>query len=554
MSSFVSTILENLARAPHKASLTEIVPTGGPGSALEQRPVTNGELAELVARARSWLTHIGIRSGDRVALLGPNSAKWVALDLAIIAEGAIVVPLYSRQAASELAVMADDCTPAAVAVADAALLSALQAAWYGDAARACKHALYDAVFSHEKSASAPVHLLPDATVTIIYTSGSTGVPKGVELSYANVDFMLPTTETALGRIVKGPERDFVFHFLPFCFAGSRIMLWTQLRRGNGLLISTDLTRLVDEIKAANPSYYLNVPAVLERIRAGVGKVLAERGGIGRTLYEKGLAADASIRAGKGGALDKIALAAAQKFVFPKIKETIGSRLDFLVCGSAPLSPETQHWFELIGIPVFQVYGLTETTAIVTMDIPGGIDAGKVGHAIAGVEMKLGDGDELLTRGPHIFKGYWGKPDATAEVIKGGWFYSGDQAEIDPKGNLRVVGRVKNLMKPESGHWIAPEPIEEKLRDELPTIEHAVVIGHGRAYLTVLVTGPVTEPEVRAAIDAVNASLPHYKKLKKFKLFKETLTPEAGLLTANAKLKRRAIELHFRADIEALYAG
>jgi long-chain acyl-CoA synthetase len=543
--SFLQLMLDNLSRYPSKDLLTElqVTPQG-----THKVAFTCAAMSALVGQARGFLAAAGVTKGDRVALHGPNSARWVALDLAIMAEGAIVVPLYARQAASELAIMLDDCTPSLVIHADDTLRAAMAEAWGGQTRRA----LFHEVFAATASAAAPVELAPSDPVTIIYTSGSTGAAKGVVLTRANIDFMLPTTETALGRIVVSKERDFVFHFLPFAFAGSRIMLWTQLRRGNGLMISTDLTKLMDELKAADPSYYLNVPAVLERVRAGVGKVLKERGGIGHTLYEKGLAADKAIRDGKGGIGDKLALAAAKQFVFPKIKDTIGPRLDFLVCGSAPLSPETQHWFELIGIPVYQVYGLTETTAIVTMDQRGKVEAGKVGIAIDGVEMKLTEEAELITRGPHVFAGYWNKPEATAEVIKDGWFYTGDQAEIDSAGNLRVVGRVKNLMKPESGHWIAPEPIEEALRDALPTIEHAVVIGHGRPFLTVLVTGPVTEAEVAAAVETANASLVHYKKIKKFHVAKESMTPESGLLTANGKFKRRAIEAHYKGAIETLY--
>ena len=550
--SFIETLWNNLETAGQKTLLVEIHAGKSPPTV----PWTGAALLDLAQRARGFLDAAGINAGDRVALLGPNSARWIALDVAIMAHGAVVVPLYSRQAPSELAVMVKDAGASLVIAADAALLSGLQEALGAPGAVGSERrsALYDEVFGTAPNTTRPAPITAEATVTIIYTSGSTGIPKGVELSAANVDFMLPTTEGALGRIVKGADRDHVFHFLPFCFAGSRIMLWTQLRRRNLLMISTDLTKLVDELKAANPSYYLNVPAVLERIRLGVGKVLRDRGGIGLSLYEKGLAADVALRAGTGGLADKLALAAARRFVFPQIKATIGSRLDFLVCGSAPLSPETQRWFELLEIPVFQVYGLTETTAIVTMDQPDTAEPGKVGVAIPGVELRLGDGDELLTRGPHIFKGYWKNPEATAEVIQDGWFHTGDQAEIDARGNLRIVGRVKNLMKPESGHWIAPEPIEEALRDALPTIEHAVVVGHGRPFLVVLVTGAVSDAEVQTALDAVNATLPHYKKVKRFHRSAETLTPESGLLTANAKLKRRAIEQHFKAALQNVYGG
>jgi long-chain acyl-CoA synthetase len=539
--SFLGTIFENLAASPSQDALLEVVESGF-------NHVSRGQLSELIACARQSLSAQGVKPGDRVALLGGNSARWVAADLAILSEGATMVPLYVRQSGAEMAHAMNDCEPSAVIVADDSLAAALSEAW----PEHCPIVTYETLFSSEPTEKPPHDVGPDDVVTIIYTSGTSGPAKGVMLSRANVDFMLPTTQNALAGIVGERDGDKVFHFLPFCFAGSRMMLWTQLYRGNPLMISTDLNRLVAELQAADPNYYLNVPMVLERIRRGVGDTVRERGGIAQKLYEGGLDAAEKVREGTATTSDRITLAAAKKFVFPKIKEKIGPSLEFLVCGSAPLSADTQRWFETLGIPVYQVYGLTETTAIVTMDNPGSACGGKVGVAIDGVEMRVTDENELVTRGPHVFQGYWKRPDATESAIRDGWFHTGDQADIDDAGRLRIIGRVKHLLVMESGHNVPPEPIEEAIRTACPQIEHAFLVGHGRPFLSVIVTGPVSSAEVQDALDTVSGTLPHYKKLRKFFHSDELFTPENGLLTANSKMKRNVINAHFSDAIEAMY--
>lgn len=517
----------------------------------EQRPTTAAQLLELVARARTSLRSAGVKPGDRVALLGPNSSRWVAADLAILAEGAIVVPLYSRQDPRELAVMVRDCSPALVLASDATLGDALAAAW----PEHVKIALYDRVFAAEPSTAAPHAIDPEDPVTIIYTSGTSGEPKGVVLTRANVDYMVPQTAAAVGEITGtrgAPDR--VFHFLPLCFAGSRVMLWTQLYRGNPVLLSTDLQNLAQEMGTADAHYFLNVPALLERIRAGVGAKLRERGGIAASLYQRGQDAFKKQRAGTASALDRVTLAIARKLVFSAIKKQVGPSLEFLICGSAALAEETQWWFELIGVRVYQVYGLTETTAIVTMDRPGQIEPGHVGHALRGCELKLDPDGELLVRGPNIFSGYWNRPEATADAIRDGWFHTGDRCDLTATGNLKILGRVKNILVPESGHNIAPEPIEQKFLDHCPTAQQCMLVGHARPYLTLIIPGEVSDADIQAAIDSVNADVPHYRKIKTFLRVPEAFTIENGLLTANQKLRRRVVEDHHRAAIDRVYAS
>jgi long-chain acyl-CoA synthetase len=251
--------------------------------------------------------------------------------------------------------------------------------------------------------------------------------------------------------------------------------------------------------------------------------------------------------------DALWLFLGRKLIFRKIRARFGPHLRALICGSAPLAPETQQFFQMLGIPTLQVYGLTETTAICTMDDPRiTAEPGRVGEAIPGIEIRSGENDEILVRGPNIFPGYWNRVLETEKVLKDGWFHSGDQGEVNSRGNWRVSGRIKNLLILNSGHNIAPEPIEEKLAQLLAGAQQIVVVGNGRGYLCALVTGAMEEKAVQSALDIVNSELPHYRQVRSFTILRDAFTPENGLLTANGKLRRDAINAKYREEIEQMY--
>ncbi len=541
--SFIETMVQNLDAASDRPLLIEI-------QGKQKVPTSGAELKQKMQRARGFLQSRGVEPGCRVALIAHNSARWAAADLAILSAGAIVVPMYDRQAPEELSGMLKNCECRVVLVDTKELKAQLEQAW----PEHVEIALFDDVFAHAPSDAAPVKRSESDRVTMIYTSGTSGEPKGVLYTVENVDFMLRRTIEGLREMVGSRTApDKVFHYLPFCFAGSRIQLWTQLYRQNPIMISTDLNNLVAEMGTADPNYYLNVPAVLERIRTGVGNKLKERGGIALALYTKGLEAADKLDKGQGSFVDRLALTLAQKVVFPKIKQQIGPNLEFLICGSAPLSEETQRWFYTIGIPVYQVYGLTETTAIVTMDKLGRARPGFVGLPIDGVELKVTDEGELICRGPNIFPEYWKRPEATAQAVRDGWFHSGDMAELSPEGNLKIVGRLKDLLVPESGHNVAPGPLEEKLAAYCDGATQVMVVGHGKPFLSAIVTGDVQQARVEQAIEKLNAELPHYRRLRRFFIAPEPFSVDNGLLTANQKLKRSAVEQRYQQQIQGLYS-
>ncbi|MHC4549162.1 MAG: AMP-dependent synthetase/ligase [Planctomycetota bacterium] len=479
---------------------------------------TARELLDMVAGARAFLRKAGVKVGDRVVLIGENSARWVALDLATMFEGALVVPLYARQAPPELATMILDCDPTVILCDESTGVEKL-------VPKSAGVYLFQEAFA-EGEPTEPAALADSAPIRIVYTSGTEGDAKGVVLNVGNVDFMLPHTLSRVAALMgghRGEER--VFHYLPCCFAGSWILLLSCLSRGTLLVFSTDLERLGEELRAADPHWMLNVPLLLERMKADIESSLRERGGFVRWLWRQRWLA--------------------RLLVYPAVRRRIAPSLKALVCGSAPLAEGTQRFFMMLGLPVLQVYGLTETTAICTMDRPGESVPGRVGRAIGGIEMKLGANREIRVRGPNVFPGYWRREPHE------GWLHTGDQGEVDAHGNWKIIGRLKFLLVLAGGHNVAPEPLEQKLR-LASGASHVMLVGDGRKHLTALVAGAVARPDVERAVRILNVELPHYKRIRGFHLCERPFTPEDGLLTANGKLKRSAIQSRFRKEIEELY--
>src|SRR5580700_7285126 len=513
--------------------------------------VTGSELLELVRGARTFVASKRLKKGERCGLLAANSIRWVAMDLALMAEGLIVVPLYSRQAPGELVAMMKDCTPAMVFCGDAGLRDGIAQAWTA----APVQFLFDEVFAGVDGVELEQPRVgTNDPVTIIYTSGTSGEAKGVVLTAANVGFMLGCTSPRLDALMGGRSgQDRIFHYLPLSFCASWIATLTFLLRGSLVTLNTDLTKLPTDMPATAPDYFLNVPQLLERMRRGVDEQIAQKGGVAHAIYSRAKAAWLRKKEQKSQLGDAVWLGIATSVIFPTIrKKIVGGNLKALICGSAPLIPETQDYFAMLGIAVLQVYGLTETTGICTMDDPNHVAPGRVGPAIPGIEMRLSDSDEIIVRGPNVFPGYWNQPQQTAEVLRDGWFRTGDQGEMDGSGNWRIVGRIKNLIVLGSGHKIALETIEEEIARNLPGAQQVVMVGNGRGYLSAIVTGNVSGEQVQAALHAVNHDLPHYKQVRAFHLRQEPFSIDNGMLTANGKLKRDLISARMKDEIEDMY--
>src|SRR6266513_3145797 len=509
MPNFLETILARLKRADARVVLREI-------RGDQFVSVTGRELLEQIQLVRMFIRSSGVRPGARCALLAPNSIRWAVFHLAVMAEGMIVVPLYSRQAPAELAGMMKDCRPCLIFVNEAALGESVAQIW----PEAPRRVLFDEVLRQSVPqsplADAPNPRVASDIVTIIYTSGTSGEPKGVCLNVGNLTHMLASTTERLDQLMGAThEPDRVFHYLPFNFAASTILLQSCLARESILTLSTDLNHLADEIKLASPNYFLNVPTLLERVRRGVEQAIAKRPAVIRSLFAKARTAWQR-PAGRGRALDAFWLALGRGLIFRKIRKRFGTHLCTLDDPRVPVEP------------------------------------GYVGTVITGVEMKIGENEEIVVRGPHIFPGYWNRPEETARVLQQGWFHTGDQGEVNVRGNWRISGRIKNLIILNSGHNIAPEPIEEKIARLLPAAQQVVVVGNGRGYLCALVSGAIEPAAVQAALDSVNPELPHYRQIRNFTIVRDVFTPENGLLTANGKIRRDAINARYASEINAMY--
>jgi long-chain acyl-CoA synthetase len=545
MGNFLENVLGQLQRAADRVVLREV---------RDQQFVnaTGRELQAMVGRARTSLRELGLQPGDRCALLGANSIEWIAFDLALMCEGAIVVPLYARQAAAELAGMLRDSGARFLFVGEGALGEAIAQVWPEAPQRVVFPEALERVAIGKGITEAPNPRKVEDLITIIYTSGTSGEPKGVCLNTGNLNHMLGCTTGWMDRLDwKEPQPIAVFQYLPFNFAASWIVMLSCLSKETVLTLSTDLNKVADEILLSKPNYFFNVPTLLERVRRGVEETISKRGGLIRSIYRKACVAWTEQQEGKGGGGFRLALG--RMLIFNKVRGRFGGQLRGLVCGSAPLAPETQDFFAMLGIPIWQVYGLTETCGICTMDDPQMTsEAGRVGQAIPGIDLMIGELDEIVVRGPNVFPGYWNRPEETARALKGGVFHTGDQGEVNSKGNWRISGRIKNLIILNSGHNIAPEPIEDKIAQFVPGAQQVVIVGNARGYLCALIVGTVADAVVQTAIDHVNTDLPHYRQVRNFVVLKESFTPESGLLTANGKLRRDAISARFVNEIEQMY--
>ena len=489
-------------------------------------PVSAGALLDSVAAARAFVRDAGLAKGDRCALIAQNSVRWIALTLALRAEGIVGVPLYSLRSIDELAGIVAHSMPRLVCGDDPQLLAAL--ASRGD--DEVQFAAFDQVFGtvpevaqgfSPASLEPFADLAPDDPVAIIYTSGTSGEPKGAILTTRNVEHVVACAGAQLDSlaIANRPER--VLHYLPFCFAGSWILLLTCLSRDAIVSVCLDPKALVADFAAVQPHYLLNVPLVLERIRRRVEEQIAARPPLVRWALSRRLLLP---------------------FMCRQIRRRFGSNLRGLICGSAPLARDTQIWFQTIGIPVHQVYGLTETTAVCTIDRedPSQIVAGRVGFAIDGVELRRDETGEILARGPNIFAGYWRNPQATARVLQDGWLRTGDHGDVDAHGNWRIAGRVDNLIVLPSGHKIAPERLEELLASRLPAADHVAIVDGGGSGLTAVVSGKVTPADLSDALAWLNARVARHEAVRASRLHGEPFTVENELLTANGKLRRNRI--------------
>ena len=543
----------------------------------------------------SGLEKLGVGRGDRVMLLTDNRPEWHMVDLATIDLGAADVPIYGTLTPAQVAYQVQD-SGSKVAVAE----NADQMAKFLEIRDQCpglSHLIQiegpraagvlglDEVIDSGRSGDAEDlfwqradKVSAEDLLTLIYTSGTTGKPKGVTLTHDNlVRNVLPSAE----RATVGPE-DFCLEFLPLCHVFERMLGYLYMYRGVTKAYCS-VYHVGDLVATIRPTVFASVPRIYEKVydkvmdkvnnAPAVRRALFDWAiGTGRKAYPQVLAGDAP-----GGLGYKIA----DKVVLSKVREALGGRLRFCISGGAPLPFFINEFFHSIGIRILEGYGLTETSPVIAVNgLAGGMSRlGTVGKPISNVEVKIADDGELCVKGPSVMKGYWNLPEKTAEVFDAdGFFLSGDIAEIDGDGFVRITDRKKDLIVTGGGKNIAPQPIEAELKRS-PLVDNAVIIGDRRAYLVVLLS-PNTEelekwaenegvefsstdeitkhPKLVAAfadvVQTTNSTLASYEQIKKHVVLPLMLSIEEGTLTPTLKVKRRVVETQYSDLIEQLYEG
>jgi long-chain acyl-CoA synthetase len=422
---------------------------------------------------------------------------------------------------------------------------------------------------------------PKAGTIMIYTSGTTGNPKGALLSHDNLVYASDVA-TARWRLPLGSGE--LFSFLPLCHVAETLQnIGVGISRRFVVNFCSRFENASKELVEVQPTHLLCVPRVWEKMMEGVQRQTSRATGIRRGLAAWALGVGARVAearyAGKRGSLwDRLQLALAERLVLSKIRRALGlGRAELLASGAAALPAHVARWFRSLGLEILEDYGQTESTGILCMTEPGTDSAGTVGKPIPGLEFRLAADGEIMTRGRHVFVGYFNDPAATAAVLtQDGWLHTGDIGEVDERGLVRILGRKKEVLKTSGGKMVAPLPIEERLR-ESPLIGQACMVGEGRKFLSALLTlsegaladlrmtspasldgtvvsHPPTLAEVGKMVADLNRSLAQYAQIKRFVVISREFSISGGEMTPTLKMKRRVIESNFRDVIDSMYAS
>lgn len=547
----------------------------------------------------------GVDHGGTVALMMTNRPEHVIADVATLIAGATPVSVYNTLAPDQLAYIARDCGARVAIVEDGDMLARwlevrselpelttivvvdtagadLPEGVESFAALAAEgEALLPSATGELENAWRAVH--PDDAVTIIYTSGTTGPPKGVLLSHRNLLYMMEVLQRLLA-IEPGQSG---ISYLPLAHVAERMVThYVGIRFGGSVTFVRDIGEVLESLQNARPQMFMAVPRVWEKFHVRLLQRIEEMPDRRRALAERAIAAGLErVRLEMAGRPVPPALKARaavfDRLVFSRIRQGLGlDRLRYAVSGAAPIGAELLEFFAAIGVPILEVYGMTETTAVLTANRPGRIRIGTVGQALPGVEISIADDGEVLARGPNIMSGYLHRADATAETIDAdGWLHTGDLGRLDPEGYLTIVGRKKELIITAGGKNLAPNNIEAQIKPRSPIIGQIAAIGDRRPYLVALVVldgetlpgwmqaeglafegvaaaaaHPAVVAEVQRAIDEGNEHLANPERVRRFAILADEWTAESDELTPSMKLKRSVIAERHADVIESLYAA
>ncbi len=551
--------------------------------------LTYGDFKTLIDRARGGLAALGIGRGDRVAIISDNRLEWAVLAFATYGLGAVWVPMYQAQLPGEWAYIIRDCEAKVAFGATNAIVDSLRDVTkdiptlqhvLGLDLPATDDASYQKLLLRGDANPTPIASVTPADLAgIIYTSGTTGNPKGVELTHDN---FCSNVRAALERFDFGPG-DRSLAFLPWAHVfGQMAELYSLLRKGATLAINDAVPNLITNLPVVRPTVLVAVPRIFNRIYDGVNKQMAEKPGVIRKLFQAAIAAATKRSRGESlGLGESLALRLGDKLIFSKVRMKFGGRLRFVVSGSAALSPAVGEFIDALGIAVYEGYGLTETSPVVSANFAGHRKIGSVGPAFPGVEIRIDrtvTGDplhgEIVVSGPNVMRGYHNLPEETAQVkLPDGSFRTGDMGYLDKDGFLYITGRIKEQYKLETGKYVVPSPLEEELKLS-PFIINVMLHGANKPHNVALVVPDVPavqgwakeqghtisdlkqDPKVRellrGELEKYSATFKSYERPKAFAILTEDFTTENDMLTPKLSLKRRNVLARYGEDLEALY--
>ena len=544
-------------------------------------------LAEVSAVAKGLIA-AGVEAGDRVALISKTRYEWTLVDYAIWFAGAVTVPVYETSSAEQISwILQDSGARAVVAegadhvarVAEArAGLEELNHVWSiadnaVDVLTRLGADISDEVLEERRRTATPLDL-----ATLIYTSGTTGRPKGCMLTHGNFMFELGVAVEEMERLFT-TEGGSTLLFLPLAHVFARIIQVGAVKSRTRLGHSADIKNLLADLQEFRPTFILAVPRVFEKVfNTASQKATADgRGKIFDHAAETAIAWSRGLDRGRPSLAVRARHAVFSRLVYGKLREALGGRCEYAVSGGAPLGERLGHFYRGIGLTVLEGYGLTETTAALTANVPGAVKIGTVGRPFPGTAVRVADDGELLFKGGQVFAGYWGNEEATRETLqRDGWFHTGDVGEVDDEGFVRITGRKKEILVTAGGKNVAPAVLEDRLRAHL-LVDQCMVVGDGQPFIAAVITldpeavpawaeahqktgsvadlvdDPDLRAEIQTAVDEANKAVSKAEAIRKFAILPDSWTEEGGQLTPSLKLKRNVVMREFRDEVAALYS-
>jgi long-chain acyl-CoA synthetase len=560
---------------------------GGSGAAHGWEDVTAAEfLAEVQAVAKG-LVAAGVQPGDRVALMSRTRYEWTLFDYANWFAGAVTVPIYETSSTEQVSWILEDSGAVAVVAETPAHVSRvaevrralpdLHHVWsLTDNAVGVLTRLGEDI-SDEELEQRRTTSGPDDLATLIYTSGTTARPKGCMLTHGNFMVELGVAVEELDELFDTEDAATLL-FLPLAHVFARIVQVGAVKSRTRLGHSSDIKTLQPDLEAFQPTFVLAVPRVFEKIfnTASQRATADGRGAIFERAAETAIAWSRGQDRGRPSVGVRAQHALFSRLVYRRLLDSLGGRCQYAISGGAPLGERLAHFYRGIGLTVLEGYGLTETTAALTVNVPDEVKIGTVGRTLPGTAVRVADDGELLFRGGQVFRGYWHNEEATAEALEGdGWFHTGDVGEVDDEGFVRITGRKKEILVTAGGKNVAPAVLEDRLRAHA-LVDQCLVVGDGRPFIAALVTldadavpvwaeahqkpakiedlvdDPDLNAEIETAVEEANKAVSKAESIRRFRILPTQWTEEGGHLTPSLKLKRNVVMREVKAEVTALY--